>query len=227
MDLITESIQEMQFPAFTFVFDSWYLCKELVDHIESYKRLWIAACKSDRLILINGRYISLADYFNTLSDRDFTERMVNGKKLLVHQRTARFKSLGKRARLIISKEGKETLFLATNRSGTVEGVIADYMLRWSIETFHKDAKQYLGLDKCQMRDMEGIKRYWYIVFMAHSVLRLGASEGFLARAVSRKSVVNRVKGAFFDLLSRFVSWVMEKGDHSEIMKVMEVVMGYK
>ena len=226
-DLITESIEEMQFPAFTFVFDSWYLCKDLVDHIESYGRLWIAACKSDRLVLVNGRYVSLADYLCTLADSDFTERTVNERKLLVHQRTVHFKSLGKRARLIISKEGKDVLFLATNRSGTVEGVIADYMLRWSIETFHKDAKQYLGLDKCQMRDMEGIKRYWYVVFMAHSVLRLGASEGILARAVSRKSVANRVKGACLEALSKFVYWVLEKGDPSEIMKVMEVAIGYK
>jgi SRSO17 transposase len=227
MEMITESIEEMQFPAFTFVFDSWYLCKELVDHVESYGRLWIAACKSDRLILVDGGYVSLAGYFDSLRDSDFTERTVNGKKLLVHHITVHFKSLGKKARLIISKDGKETLFLATNRSGTVEGIIADYMLRWSIETFHKDAKQHLGLDKCQMRGIEGIKRYWYVVFMAHSVLRLGASEGILARAISRKSVTNRVKGACLDVLSRFVYWILEKGNHSEIMKVMEAVMGYK
>jgi len=93
----------------------------------------------------------------------------------------------KKARLIISRKGKDVLFLVTNRSGTSRVIISDYMLRWSIETFYKDAKQHLALDKCQMRKLDGIKRYWYLVLMAHSVLRLGAGEGILSGIVSGKA----------------------------------------
>jgi SRSO17 transposase len=222
-ELITEGIEEMQFPGFTFVFDSWYLCKDLVDHIESYNRLWIAACKSDRQVMIKKRYMSIAQYCDTLYDEKFTETEVNGRKLLVHHKTLYFKSLKKKARFIISKDGDKVLFLATNRSGTVEGIISDYMLRWSVETFYKDAKQYLGLDKCQMRKLDGIKRYWYLVLMAHSVLRLGVSEGILSGIVSTKSVIGKVKRTCIDTLCRFVGWVMESG--RSYMEVTDMLIG--
>jgi len=204
-ELITEGIENMQFPAFTFVFDSWYLCKDMVDHVESYNRLWIAACRSDRQVLVNRKYMSIADYCDSLPEDRFAEMEINNRKLLVHHKTLHFKSLKKKARLIISKDGDDVLFLATNRSGTVKGIISDYMLRWSVETFYKDAKQHLGLDKCQMRKLDGIKRYWYLVLMAHSVLRLGVTEGILSGIVSTKSVIGKVKGACIDVLCRFVS----------------------
>jgi len=79
--------------------------------------------------------------------------------------------------------------------------------------------------KCQLRDMEGIKRHWYLVLAAHSVLRLDVSEGVLAEVVSRKSVANKAKVACFDMLSRFVCWVLEKNENS--MGILKMVMGYK
>jgi hypothetical protein len=220
-DLVTEGIENMRLPAFTFIGDAWYLCKELVEHIESYGRLWIFSSKTDRLVLVNRRYVRISEYYESLRDSDFTETEIDGEKLLVHHRTLYFKSLGKKARLIISRKGKDVLFLATNRSGTFSGIISDYMLRWSIETFYKDAKQHLGLDKCQMRKLSGIKRYWYLVLMAHSVLRLGAGEGLLSGVVSTKSVAGRVKGACLDMMSRFLVWVMESGkDVTEVMDML-------
>lgn len=221
-ELITEGIENMDFPGFTFIGDSWYLCKDIVDHIESYGRLWIFATKTDRLVMVNKRYISIAEYFNSLSDDKFAEIEIDGKKLLVYHKTLYFKSLKKKARLIISKRGKDVLFLATNRSGTVKGIISDYMLRWTVETFYKDTKQHLGLDKCQMRKLNGIKKYWYLVLMAHSVLRLGVSEGILSKIVSTKSIVGKAKGACLDMLSSFVHWIFEQGNKP--MEVMEMLI---
>ncbi len=221
-ELITEAIDEMKMPTFTFVFDSWYMCDDIVKHIESYNRLWIAASKHDRLVLINGKYVPISEYINTLKDSEFEIKTVNGKALFVHQRTLRFKSLGKKARLIISKDGEDIFVLATNRSGSVEGIIADYMLRWSIETFHKDAKQYLGLDKCQLRDNEGAKRYWYLVLMAHSVLRLGISEGVLGIVAKTKGITGAAKGHLLDALYNFVSWVIQSGLKAE--EIMNMVL---
>lgn len=220
-DLITEGIENMQLPAFTFIGDAWYLCRDLVDHIESYKRLWVFSSKTDRLVLVNRRYVNISEYYESLGDGDFMETEIDGEKMLVHHRTFRFRSLGKKARLIISRKGKDVLFLVTNRSGTFRGIISDYMLRWSIETFYKDAKQQLGLDKCQMRKLEGIKKYWYLVLMAHSVLRLGVGDGIFSKIVSTKSVVGKVKGACLDMLGRFLIWVMESG--RDVTEVIDMV----
>lgn len=222
-ELITEGIENMQFPGFTFVFDSWYLCKDMVDHVELYNRLWIAACKSDRQVLVNRKYMSIAEYCDSLPKEKFVEIGIGDRKLLVYHKTLYFKSLKKKARLVISKDRDDVLFLATNRSGTVRGIISDYMLRWSVETFYKDTKQYLGLDKCQMRKLDGIKKYWYLVLMAHSVLRLGVTEGILSGIVSAKSVIGKVKRVCIDMLCRFVGWVMETGKNH--MEVGDMIIG--
>ena len=161
-------------PAGTFVFDSWYLCDDMVRFVESQGRFYIAACKSNLLVRWEGgRYIKLGEYAKKISK--FREFEVNGRKLLVFTKKAHFKSIGD-TRLVISKRGKETLCLATNREDHVRHIISDYALRWKIEDFYKDAKQHLGLDKCQVRDMDGIKRHWHLVLLAHSVLKLGVSE---------------------------------------------------
>jgi len=81
-DLITEGIEKMQLPAFTFIGDAWYLYKDLVDHIESYKRLWIFASKSDRLVLVNRRYMRISEYCKSLNDSDYTETEVEGVRFL-------------------------------------------------------------------------------------------------------------------------------------------------
>lgn len=86
------------------------------------------------------------------------------------------KSLNCFKRVVVSvadNDKKDRIYLLTNWSDHVKKIIADYMLRWKIENFHKDAKQHLGLGKVQLRNIEGIKKHWYLVFLAHSLLRLG------------------------------------------------------
>lgn len=194
-------------PAETFVFDAWYLCSELVDFITSLGRFYIGSCRGNLLVMGNsGAFINLDEYVKQIAS--YREFEVNGEKLLVHTRKVRFNSIG-RTRLIVAKRGKDTICLTTNRNDHATKVIADYMMRWRIEDFYKDAKQHLGLEKCQLRDIEGIKRHWYLVFLAHSVLKLGASESVFGKALLRCSVGMQVKRACLELLDKFVVWLLE------------------
>ncbi len=47
--------------------------------------------------------------------------------------------------------------------------------RSKIETFFRDTKQNLGLEDYQLRDIRGIKRHWYLIFLVHSLLVSGMS----------------------------------------------------
>lgn len=206
MELMQESMQAGM-PASTFVFDAWYLCSDIVKLMESVGRYYIGACRSNLLVMgRSGKYVSLDEYVKGIGD--FKEFEVNGDTLLVHTRKLRFNSIGY-ARLIVSKKGKDVICLATNRNDHARNIIADYMLRWKIEDFYKDAKQHLGLEKCQLRDTEGIKRHWYLVFLAHSVLKLGVSESVFGKSVLRSSIGMKVKRTCMELLDKFVMWLME------------------
>lgn len=206
MELMQESLQAGM-PASTFVFDAWYMCDDLVKFIESKGRYYIGACRSNLQVMAKGgKYVSLDEYVKRIDN--FREFVVNGETLLIHTRKLRFKSIG-RARIIVSKKGDDVICLATNRSDHVTKIVADYMLRWKIEDFYKDAKQHLGLEKCQLRDIDGIKRHWYLVLLAHSILKLGASESVFGKSILRSSVGMKVKRSCMELLDKFVVWLMD------------------
>lgn len=42
-----------------------------------------------------------------------------------------------------------------------------YARRWKVEEFYRDAKQHLGLGRCQMRSPEGTRRHWYLVLLMY------------------------------------------------------------
>jgi hypothetical protein len=123
----------------------------------------------------------------------------------------------------IADNGKDRIYLLTNRSDHVKKIIADYMLRWKIENFHKDAKQHLGLGKVRVRNIEGIKKHWYLVFLAHSLLRLGVSESSFGRTLIR-NIGRRAKSVCLELLEDFISWIVSSGNQNKVHEIMEVFL---
>ena len=74
--------------------------------------------------------------------------------------------------------GQPTLHAASHLGWQAEGILGRYARRWKVEEFYRDAKQHLGLGRCQMRSPEGTRRHWYLVLLMYSLLRLwGAQHG--------------------------------------------------
>lgn len=63
-------------------------------------------------------------------------------------------------------------------------ILTSFLSRWPTETFNEDAKQHLGLEDYQLRKMVGIKRCWYLAFVAYSLLRLDAEPSRLLKVVT-------------------------------------------
>jgi len=53
-----------------------------------------------------------------------------------------------------SKKGNWNGILTTNTNLTFEEAYKIYSIRWSVEVFFKESKQYLGLGKCQAQDFD-------------------------------------------------------------------------
>jgi IS4 transposase len=60
----------------------------------------------------------------------------------------------------------------TDREFSIEEIIDYYSQRWAIEIFMRSPKENFGFDQYQMRKIKGIKRHWYLVFLASSYLVL-------------------------------------------------------
>lgn len=62
--------------------------------------------------------------------------------------------------------------LVTDISLSDSDIISFYLKRWDIETAFRYQKENLGLDQYQMRKFKGIKRFWYLIYLAHNYLAL-------------------------------------------------------
>ncbi|MGL5050798.1 MAG: hypothetical protein ACRC6E_09285, partial [Fusobacteriaceae bacterium] len=62
--------------------------------------------------------------------------------------------------------------LSTDVSLNDTEIIDYYLNRWSIEVGFRYQKESLGLDHYQMRNLKGIKRFWEIIYLAHSYLAI-------------------------------------------------------
>ena len=211
--LVDDAIQR-GVPARVFLFDSWYLCSQLTSHIEGHGREWIGAVKSNRKIMIKGRYLQIHEFAATLHPDDFREIQLGDKHYRTFTKTVRMSQLGTVRILIAHEENSDTLvYLATNVLYWEEKKILEvYSRRWSIETFYRDAKQHLGLGECQLRRPVGIRRYWYLVFLAYSLLKLDVKQSRIGRWIDTnlKTIGERCRNACKDLVQSLVEWVYKK-----------------
>jgi hypothetical protein len=189
IDLVIElvdKIESMDIKAKTYVFDSWYLAKNLIDKIRSYGKDWVSPLKSNRLLVIENKKISVSDFVRTLPKQAFRKiKTKGGRYYWVFTKSLRVHSIGK-VRIVVSYDnsglkGNATV-LATNRKDWEPvKIISSYEMRWSIDAFYRDAKQHLGLEDYQLRKIQGIKRHWYLVFLAYTFLMLNAMNSKLIK----------------------------------------------
>ena len=71
----------------------------------------------------------------------------------------------------ITKKSKDLHYLCTNNCDlSISEILLKYKDRWPIETFYRDNKQLLGLEKSIIRKEVGTKRHLLMSFIAHNIL---------------------------------------------------------
>ena len=210
-ELVDDAI-EKGCPAHTFVFDRWYLCKTLTDHIESHGRNWIGAVKSNRIIHYKGKQMSIGNFARSLEEGNLKHVQLKDKEYWALSRVVLVNNLGK-VTIVVAWDNKELkgdpLLLATNSlEWETKRIIKIYGKRWPIETFYRDGKQHLGLEDCQLRSAKGIERHLYLVFLAYSLLILDIKRTALGRCISSlKTIGDGCRKACCDLIRSLIIWV--------------------
>jgi len=175
----------------TYLFDSWFLCKVMVTVIGCYGKDWISVLKSNRNLIIKDQKIKVSDYINTIAKSCYHHITTKaGKCYWVFSKVVQVCSLGK-VRLVISYNnhrlsGDPVVFVTNRKDWEPVKILSTYELRWSIDAFYRDAKQHLGLEAYQLRTGKGIKRHWYLVFLAYTFLMLNVQQSRLLRRLKAK-----------------------------------------
>lgn len=214
-----------------FVGDAWFFCKELCDYIESYKRVWLMAGKSDLLVWANRAWVQLKDYAATVPPEQYKMCEAGNKQYRVHTRTLFLKCLGRKAKVAVSYDNRdlkgEPKFLITNNLQWERNrILRAYTLRHSIDAFYRDAKQHLGLEGCQLRKLEGVHRHWMLVFAAYSMLKQCVVESSLSKRLKGtlktigdgcRYVTNQILDS---LIMQVYQMTLRQQTPEEIMKVI-------
>ena len=197
VELAREMIESLSLPRHlsgnevVVLFDSWYLCREIVDAVR--KRGWhfVAETKSNRNVSLNhAKEVNVGeagfsiegehdcDDVVMIAEKRYGYRMLNGGV------NTFMPSLHKNGNVKIMAEreldGKDEVhYIVTDMlKVSPEEFLSYFKGRHLTEEFYRDAKQSLGLGKYMLRAHEAINRHWWLVFIAYNALnhlRMGSA----------------------------------------------------
>jgi len=207
LDLLRMSLLQVDPEAI--VVDEWYMCKEMIDFFDSRGHTWISPAKSNRLIQIGDEWISLSRYAKSLPKKAFirVNKKIGEKRFKwFYETTVMMKNVGL-VKLIILRERKNSktcTFLVSNDT-SLEGmqILEYYKKRWSIEVFHRDCKQHLGMGEYQVRKLDAVVIHLHLVFLAYTLLKNACRNPFLNR------ILNGIK-AIGSICKQLKRWVFDQ-----------------
>jgi hypothetical protein len=162
-----------------FVFDSWFTCKELCQHINQHNRDWIGTVHEDEGIYWRGKWQSIGEWVKSRDNSEFEEVKFRYREELESYWAATWVAqIGKlgRVRLVASYKNQDRsdnvkLYVTNKLTWEKKHILQRRRRRWMVETAYEDVKGPLGFDEYEVRNLEGIKRHWYLVFAAYSASR--------------------------------------------------------
>ncbi|MDI6916190.1 MAG: transposase [Thermoplasmatales archaeon] len=175
MEHLTQLV-EMRLNFSCVVMDSWYFCKKLIHHIKRLEKDWVAECKSNKLVISCGKWVSLNEFTKDIINKvQFRIVKIDNDVYQMKALTVHMKGIG-RVRLLISlnKHGNFN-FYATNRLDWKEVAIASrYARRWDTEVWHREGKGNYGIEDCQLRSDVAVSRYLTLNSLAANLLEIAS-----------------------------------------------------
>lgn len=193
------------------LFDSWYAAGELIGFLRDNSLWWITRLKSDRNIKIRGEYVQIREYAARLPKAAFRKLRIGDATYQVFSKAVDLKGVGK-VRILISYDkedfSEDPVYFATDQiRWEATRILKTYGKRSKIEAFFRDTKQNLGLEDYQLRDLRGIKRHWYLIFLAYSLLVSGMSGITQNLQKGPPTLGGLITGAARNVFGELVEWI--------------------
>lgn len=154
--------------------DSWFMCEELIRFIFKKPGMFILGmCKMGKAKYDLGNKSSDAPHL--LNHCKQTMKVKRLRKIGVHYYVLDAGYKGMQVRLFFSQYPNQTtwnVLLTDNMQLTFSEALQIYQIRWGIEVFYKEAKQYLRLGKCQSNDFDAQIADISIIMITYLMLSL-------------------------------------------------------
>lgn len=162
---------------FCFVFDTWYSNKHIIKRIKANNKHYVTQIKSNRNVTLSRREKAVREHAKYIKEKQFKELIINGSKFKLFGCSAFIRGIGSvlllfcRMWLEDKKKWSDMNYIITDLiSFSEESILRLYLMRGGIESFHREAKQHLGLESYQIRKSRGIERYLFLVMITYALL---------------------------------------------------------
>jgi hypothetical protein len=208
--------------------DSWFTCDAFINAVQSLKK---------QTIHLIGMYKTVKSKFSFKGElctykeiRNMSGKPRRCRKLGYHYSEAEVEFKGKPVKLFFSRRGKNgnwRVFLSTNTDLSFIKMVEIYQIRWTIEVFNKEAKQLLGLGKCQSNDFDAQIADTTITMIQYILLttryRIDTYETMnglfseIKEATLRQRLNQRLWGLFIELL-QIITTIFVEIDEEQLME---------
>jgi hypothetical protein len=207
---------------------------ELMAKIDNHGKAWVSRLAKSRLVQTKkGGYETVESFAHSLPKDVFKPVIVAArhgeprtyycfsKCVVVHG--------WKKLRVVISFDNKELegepIYLLTNKTNWTqpEKIVALSMRRDPVEHLIRDGKQEIGLEDCQQRNEDGVRKHWELSFAAHTFLELGLEIPNLpgVPAVKLETIGQKSRVMEGAVLQGFINhvkqWVLDGRDTEELI----------
>jgi hypothetical protein len=197
--------------------DSWFTCEELIRFIfEKPAIYFLGMCKmGNAKYEYNGKLYSAKQLLNRCKRtmKAKRSRYISARYYVIE---VGYKHM--MVRLYFSQYGNQktwNLLLTDNLHLSYDKAIKIYQIRWGIEVFFKEAKQYLRLGKCQSNDFDAQIADISIVMMTYIMLSLkrrfqayetiGGAFREVQHELIEETLAERLWGLFIEILTSVFS----------------------
>ena len=192
--------------------DSWFVCEKLIEAVRSLNQ--------GTMHILGMMKMAKAKY--QYQHKEYTAQQLLGKKKIKTNRCRKIKSHYKELvvmykqvpmKLFFSKIGNSVqwrLIVSSDLTLSYKKAMEIYQIRWTIEVFFKESKQYLNLGGCQSNDFDAqiaditISMIQYIMLTVKKRFGDYESKGELFRELEEKvieyTLAQRLWGVFLEVI---------------------------
>jgi hypothetical protein len=165
------------------IFDSWFSNKTVIGACKEAKKHYITQIKSNRKVVIDRKERFVREHATEIKEDDW-ETFTYKKNIIRIFSTSVFISKIGSVHLIFSqffdekndKWGEIHYIISDVQHISSSEIIAMYLNRVGIESFHREAKQNTGLEGYFLRKRRGIEKYLFLTMIAYAHLVLQSIE---------------------------------------------------
>lgn len=201
-----------------FTFDSYFTNAEVLNHLASKGRSYVGDLKLNRKVVYGGIEQKLSEVATQIPDQAKKPIQIGEKTYWYFTRRMRIPKVSHPVRIVVFWKTQDdptaSKALVSDRlTWEATRMLLVYRHRWTgTETFHRDAKQQLGLGECQIRNGEGQTRHVYLVSVAYSLL-MTALQQTRPQDWARKKLTTigeACRATKAETFGQMIDWVLDK-----------------